>query len=69
MTIRERLREERLHLEVSQTALGAAGDKGRARQINYQKSVGSPDAGLLAAAVKNSVDALHAVTRRRKPAT
>jgi transcriptional regulator with XRE-family HTH domain len=69
MTTRgQRLREERLRLDLSQAKLGAACGVCRATQINYERDARSPDAEYLASAHYAGVDVLYVITGQRAPA-
>ncbi|SDG22055.1 Helix-turn-helix [Onishia taeanensis] len=64
-TIAERLREERLRLELSQTELAAAGGVGKTTQINYEKGARNPDSAYLSALAGIGLDVQYVLTGLR----
>ncbi|ELW8793366.1 XRE family transcriptional regulator [Salmonella enterica] len=60
--IGERLREERLRLELSQAALGEIGGVRKQAQLLYEKGERNPDAAYLSAISKFGVDIQFIVT-------
>jgi len=64
-SIGKRLREERMRLDLSQTALGAIGGVLKQAQINYEKGKRFPDASYLEAASKIGVDVQYIITGQR----
>ncbi|HDN7458574.1 TPA: helix-turn-helix domain-containing protein [Salmonella enterica subsp. enterica serovar Eastbourne] len=61
-SIGERLREERLRLELSQAALGEIGGVRKQAQLLYEKGERNPDAAYLSAISKFGVDIQFIVT-------
>lgn len=66
VTLGERLREEREHLDCSQTELGGVAGVTKKAQINYEKGVRFPDARYLTAVAERGVDVLYVLTGRRE---
>lgn len=67
MTMGERLKEERLRLGVSQTALAEKCGVTKNTQLAYEKGERSPDGAYFAIAVELGIDLLYVVTGERKP--
>ena len=67
-TIGERLKEERVRLDLSQTALGEACGVTKQSQINYEKNERAPDALYLAALAAAGADVLYILTGARAAA-
>lgn len=67
MTMGERLKEERLRLALSQTALAERCGVTKNTQLAYEKGERSPDGAYFAVAVTLGVDLLYVVTGERMP--
>ncbi len=67
MTMGDRLKEERLRLGVSQTALAERCGVTKNTQLAYEKGERSPDGAYFAIAVELGIDLLYVVTGERKP--
>ena len=63
-TIGERLREERMRLDMNQDDFASTGGVGKRALINYEKGERSPDAAFLAAIAAAGVDVLYVLTGR-----
>lgn len=64
-TFGERLKEERMRLDLSQTTLGEACGVTKQSQINYEKNERAPDALYLAALATAGADVLYILTGSR----
>lgn len=62
LNIAERLREERIRLELSQTEFAALGGVQKRSQINYESGERLPDAGYLASIASAGVDVAYVLT-------
>lgn len=62
MNVADRLKKERMSLKLSQTELGNLLGKGKTTIINWEKSVGAPDAIQLAILQENNFDVTYIVT-------
>lgn len=68
MTIGQRLKEERVRLGLTQSAIAEEAQITKNTQINYEKDARSPDATYLAAVAGLGVDVLYVLTGQRTPA-
>lgn len=62
----ERLREERVRLNLSQDALAGAGGVQRRAQVNYESGERSPDSRYLSGVADLGIDVLYVLTGRRE---
>lgn len=62
MSVAERFKEERIRLNLTQTQVGDLLGKGKTTIINWEKSVGAPDAVQLFELSKHGFDACYVVT-------
>lgn len=62
MNVADRLKKERIRLKLSQTELGNLLGKGKTTVINWEKSVGAPDAVQLSVLQENNFDVNYIVT-------
>lgn len=65
MSIGERLKEERLRLNLSQEEFGQLGGVAKIAQFNYEKNKRKPDIDYLEKIYQNGVDTLYIITGRR----
>lgn len=68
-SIGDRLREERLRLELSQAALGEIGGVRKQAQLLYEKGERNPDTAYLSAISKFGVDIQYVVVGERSMST
>lgn len=65
MSIGERLKEERLRLNLSQEAFGELGGVAKVAQFNYEKDKRKPDAEYLKKLFRHGIDIVYVLTGKR----